>query len=322
MKNLLKINLFLFTSSSKKLIFVFILLLILPFSGCKSVVKETDVEKPVSIVSPLIGQSEETCYVVVDSSEHFNSRLISKVSISLISQYVKNVKNLPPEGAKLDSCIYEVSVNKIEKTTIVTLKGDSLNSYGNSKLSGIDGFQQSIIRSFYRSLPDTRERICLEYGYILEECGGKTQEQKVTSDVPNKETVVKQKVKVLSSLIKKQNVYFMNLSKSSEKGINIWVKDRNKWGTPFISFIGGISKGGLPNGPGIMKSIQGSGFSKNWIYEGNMLDGNKHGLGKILFSDGYKIEGEWRYDKDWNTIEYDNKGNIIGEWTKGKYKFM
>ena len=41
MKNLLKINLFLFTSSSKKLIFVFILLLILPLTGCKSVVKET-----------------------------------------------------------------------------------------------------------------------------------------------------------------------------------------------------------------------------------------------------------------------------------------
>ena len=52
MKNLLKINLFLFTYSSKKLIFVFILFLILPFSGCKSVVKETDVEKPVRIVSP------------------------------------------------------------------------------------------------------------------------------------------------------------------------------------------------------------------------------------------------------------------------------
>jgi len=52
MKNLLIINLFLFTSSRKKLIFVFILLLILPISGCKSVVKETDVEKPVRIVSP------------------------------------------------------------------------------------------------------------------------------------------------------------------------------------------------------------------------------------------------------------------------------
>ena len=37
---------------NKKLIFVFILLLILPFTGCKSVVKETDVEKPVRIVSP------------------------------------------------------------------------------------------------------------------------------------------------------------------------------------------------------------------------------------------------------------------------------
>jgi len=52
MKNPLKINLFLFTSSSKKLIFVFILLLILPFSGCKSVVKETVVDEPVRIVSP------------------------------------------------------------------------------------------------------------------------------------------------------------------------------------------------------------------------------------------------------------------------------
>jgi len=52
MKNLLKINLFLFAYSSKKLIFVFILLLILPLTGCKSVVKETDVEKLVRIVSP------------------------------------------------------------------------------------------------------------------------------------------------------------------------------------------------------------------------------------------------------------------------------
>ena len=52
MKNVLRINLFLFPSSNKKLIFVFILLLILPFTGCKSFVKETDVEEPVRIVSP------------------------------------------------------------------------------------------------------------------------------------------------------------------------------------------------------------------------------------------------------------------------------
>ena len=52
MKNQLIINLFLFTSSRKKLIFVFILLLLLPFTGCKSVVKETVVEEPVRIVSP------------------------------------------------------------------------------------------------------------------------------------------------------------------------------------------------------------------------------------------------------------------------------
>ena len=41
MKNLLVINPIPLICSIKKLIFVFILLLILPFSGCKSVVKET-----------------------------------------------------------------------------------------------------------------------------------------------------------------------------------------------------------------------------------------------------------------------------------------
>ena len=54
MKNPLVINPIPLTCSIKKLIFVFIFLLVLPFSGCKSVVKETDVEKPVRIVSPKI----------------------------------------------------------------------------------------------------------------------------------------------------------------------------------------------------------------------------------------------------------------------------
>ena len=52
MKNLLKINQFLSTYSSKNLIFVFILLLILPLTGCKSVLKETILEEPVKIISP------------------------------------------------------------------------------------------------------------------------------------------------------------------------------------------------------------------------------------------------------------------------------
>ena len=52
MKNLLEINPIPLTCSIKKLIFVFILLLILPFTGCKSVVKETVVDEPVRIVSP------------------------------------------------------------------------------------------------------------------------------------------------------------------------------------------------------------------------------------------------------------------------------
>jgi hypothetical protein len=37
--------------------------------------------------SPVIGQSEETCYVVVDSSEEFNPTLLSNISVSLIHSF-------------------------------------------------------------------------------------------------------------------------------------------------------------------------------------------------------------------------------------------
>ncbi|SVD09690.1 uncharacterized protein METZ01_LOCUS362544, partial [marine metagenome] len=41
--------------------------------------------------SPLFGQSEETCYVVVDSSEEFNPTLLSNISVSIISQFLREV---------------------------------------------------------------------------------------------------------------------------------------------------------------------------------------------------------------------------------------
>ena len=120
--------------------------------------------------SPVIGQSDEKCYVVVESSKDFDPSLLSNISTSLISKYLRDVKQIPPSGITSDSCQYQISVTKNNDNTFVTFKGEGLNSYGDSKLSGSDGFQQSILKSLYRSLKEKRDLICQDYGTLLEEC--------------------------------------------------------------------------------------------------------------------------------------------------------
>ena len=122
------------------------------------------------LTSPLFGQSDEKCYVVVDSSEDFDPSLLSNISVSLISQFLREVEPIPPEGVTNDSCLYDISVTKKGDTTFVTFTGKNLNSYGDSKLSGSDGFQQSVLKSLYRSLREKRDLICEDYGSFLEEC--------------------------------------------------------------------------------------------------------------------------------------------------------
>jgi len=124
------------------------------------------------LTSPLFGQFDEKCYVAVESSEEFDLSLLSNISVSLISQFLREVEPIPPEGIPNDSCLYDISVTKKGDTTFVTFVGNNLNSYGDSKLSGSDGFQQSILKSLYRSLREKRDLICEDYGTFLEECGG------------------------------------------------------------------------------------------------------------------------------------------------------
>ena len=114
--------------------------------------------------------SDEKCYVLVESSRDFDPSLLSNISISLISRFLRDVEQVPLSGITSDSCLYNVSVSKNNDTTFVTFKGEGLNSYGDSKLSGSDGFQQSILKSLYRSLEDKRDLICQDYGTLLEEC--------------------------------------------------------------------------------------------------------------------------------------------------------
>ena len=127
---------------------------------------------------PLLGE-DKPCYVSVTSSEEFNQTLLSNISISAISQYLKNVKPFPPSGLSgKGHCIYEVTATLDDKKTFVTLQGNELNSFGDATIVGTDGFQEAILRSLYRSQRDKRELICSDYPKILEECGGVVRKKK------------------------------------------------------------------------------------------------------------------------------------------------
>ena len=108
--------------------------------------------------SPLFGQSKEKpCYVSVTSSDDFNRTLLSNISISIISQYFKEIRPLPPGGLSgTEHCIYDVTFTSEGGRTFVTLQGKDMNSFGDSNFEGIDGFQKSLLKSLYRSLSDKR----------------------------------------------------------------------------------------------------------------------------------------------------------------------
>ena len=117
--------------------------------------------------------SASSCYLSVKTSGDFNPALISEISTSLVSQYIKEVLTIPSSGIRGDTkCVYDVSVTSDAGKTFVSLRGEGINSFGDSSLEGTDGFQQSILRSIYRSQRDKRELICSDYPKILEECGG------------------------------------------------------------------------------------------------------------------------------------------------------
>ena len=132
------------------------------------------------LTSPLFGQnSEKPCYLSVKTSGDFNPALISEISSSLVSQYIRGVKPIPSSGIRGDTkCVYDVSVTSDAGKTFVSLRGEGINSFGDSSLEGTDGFQQSLLRSIYRSQRDKRELICSDYPKILEECGGVVRKKK------------------------------------------------------------------------------------------------------------------------------------------------
>jgi hypothetical protein len=267
--------------------------------------------------------SGEKCYVVVESTMEFDLSLLSNISISLISKYLRKVEHIPVSGISTDSCQYQISVSKNNDTTFVTFKGEGLNSYGDSKLTGSDGFQQSILKSLYRSLKDKRNLICQDYGTLLEECG-KTivsyREKGILFDIG-----VDEWKWIVNGDEKTDGKYEGEIKngKPDGQGINTSpdgtnyvgeFKDGRPDGLGITTFHDGEKyegefKDGLPNGKGTET------YSSGNKYVGEFKDGKKHGQGKFTIEGGPKVEGEFKDDKFWNGTYYDKNGNI-------KYKYV
>jgi hypothetical protein len=267
----------------------------------------------------VIGQSKKNCYISVEGSKEFNLNLLSQISKSLISQYFKPIRDIPPGGVSIDSCVYEITVTKEGDTTFVVFSGEDLNSYGDSKLYGSDGFQQSLLKSLYRSLRDKRKLICDDYGTLLEECvevvvkdvpkkvEPKVVEKKVTIPKGEPKVVVEKKVQENIVLVEKNGkgvLYYRKVN--GESG---WYKngDDKKDG----KYVGEIGNK-VPNGQGNMTSPNGRKYLGKW------KDGKRNGQGTSTNPNGRKYVGDWKDGSQWNGNGYDRNGYLKIKYVNGK----
>ena len=115
-------------------------------------------------------ETQKSCFLNVENKTIFDTDVLSNISIALISQFFREVKEIPIQGLQGDECIYKVSFAKTGDTTFLSFTGENLNAYGDSKMSGPDAAQQSLLKALYRSQRKSRNIICEDYGDYLEEC--------------------------------------------------------------------------------------------------------------------------------------------------------
>ena len=259
--------------------------------------------------SSLFGQSEETCYLAAHSKdlEEFDPTLLSNISISLISEFLKEVEPLPPAGISMDTCIYHIDAVKVKETTFVTFKGKNLNSFGDSKLSGPDGFQESVLKALYRALEDKRKLICDTYGEFIEKCGGvvkKIPAEKIETirEMKKKYDLFEKRIAVLDTRIERMNSAVVADNLILQKGTLFFHYLNNQWGW-FMNSNGDKFEG---------------------KYFGEIVGLKPHGKGTTTYPNGFKagdgkveLVGEWKEGDPWDVTRYNKSGEITAKWVNG-----
>ena len=225
------------------------------------------------------GVEDKKCYLTLESNNKKNIKLYTNISVSIVSQYVTKVEKDDPlikrPLGKSDSCIYEIVIEQTENTLFTTVTGEGLNSYGDSKLKGIEGFQQSLLKSLFRSLRDKRGMICDDYRDLLEEC-----KNVVVQGIPKQV-----EPKVVETKVPTPNVVEVNKVCNPNKNAE-------------TSKVGGYSS-----------SIEKLFFDNGQIkYIGYLKNNKFHGFGTEYVEDGkVKYRGEWENGK------YHGKGTLYDE---------
>ena len=259
------------------------------------------------LTSPLFGQSNEKCYVAVESSEDFDLSLLSNISVSLISEFLKEVEPLPPAGIPMDACVYQIGSVKVKDTTFVTFKGKNLNSFGNSKLPGPDGFQEAVLNALYSALEDKRKLICDAYGEYIEKCGGvvkkiPTEKIETIREMKNKYDLFGKRIAVLDARIESMKSTVVADNLILQKGTLFFHYLNNQWGW-FINSNGDKFEG---------------------KYFGEIVGLKPHGKGTTTYPNGFKsgdgkveLVGEWKEGEPWDLTRYNKSGEITAKWVKG-----
>ena len=281
----------------KKLLFVFILLILLPFTGCKSVVKETVVEKPEKVILYLEYKDGEQIW----SPEKSNN---------LQPRYEGEAINGIPNGIGtfylLDGGIYEGEY----KDGRYHGQG-TINRYDGSKYVGEFRYGE-LNGQGTLTFPDGKKHV------------GEFRKNNIwnITEYDKEGNTVKKWVNGVMNwgvlFIRKVNgklEWFENGDKDEDGKYVGEIKNGKPNGKGKESFPGGAMyegdyKDGKPNGIGTES------FSNGSKYVGKYKDGNFYGQGTLTFLIGLKMIGEWRKNP-WNIKVYDINGNITGKFVNG-----
>ncbi len=207
----------------------------------------------------------------------------------------------------MDACVYQIGAAKVEDTTFVTFTGKNLNSYGNSKLSGPDGFQESLLKALYIALEDKRKLICDAYGEFIEKCGGvvkKIPAEKIETirEMKNKYDQLEKRIAVLETGIERMNSTVVSDNPILQKRTLFFHYLNNQWGW-FLKSNGDKFEG---------------------KYFGEIVGGKPHGKGTTIYPNGFKsgdgkveLVGEWKEGEPWNITRYNKSGEITAKWVNG-----
>ncbi|MBU2510335.1 DUF4384 domain-containing protein [bacterium] len=110
------------------------------------------------------------CYVLVEEAANFDPNIIQSSSISIISRYIEKVEAPPLAGLRMEDCTYTVNLTESMDGFFISLAGNKINSIGNSKIPGMNGFTQALLRAVYRTFDseEQKDQICSNYEDLLE----------------------------------------------------------------------------------------------------------------------------------------------------------